>query len=42
MYVEVIDMSQNGEIRGSEYVGNGLVTEFRYCSKIFVRIKLIP
>ena len=36
LYIEVIDMNQNGEIRAQEYTHLGLVTEFRYCSKIKV------
>jgi len=34
MFLEVIDMSQNGEVSAKEYINVGRVTEFRYCSKI--------
>jgi alpha-amylase len=34
MFLEVIDMDQNGEVRAQEYIEQGRVTEFRYCNKI--------
>lgn len=34
MFLEVIDMNQNGEVRAQEYAQLGRITEFRYCSKI--------
>ena len=34
MYLEVIDMDQQGEVRAQWYTHLGRVTDFRYCVKI--------